>query len=224
MTILSERWLNLWYKFLYLPAVWLAILCFSTRTRGRWNVPQTGPFLVIANHQSALDPVLLALTMQRPARYLARRTLFSPRLLGWLISICGAIPINHDMSGKEGLKTGLDVLKTGNGLLIFPEGTRTRDGSIGPFKPGVLLLIRRSQAPIVLVAIAGAYESMPPRSRLPRLCPLFLPATNSALACVVGKPILPAELEGLSNDAVLAFLHQRLVELRGEAEKLRRRS
>jgi 1-acyl-sn-glycerol-3-phosphate acyltransferase len=223
MKKLSERWLSFCYRLLYIPVVWLAILAFSARTRGRSNIPKTGPFLVVANHQSAIDPVLIALAAIRPMRFLARRTLFSPPAFGWSISSLGAIPLNHDMSGKEGLKTGLELLKEGNGLLIFPEGTRTRDGSIQEFKPGVVLLIRRSQAPIIPVAVAGAFESMPPRSWFPRLCPLFLPATNAGLACVIGKPIASDELAQRSSEEVLQLLRDRLLSLREEAERLRRR-
>jgi 1-acyl-sn-glycerol-3-phosphate acyltransferase len=221
--MLSERWLRFCYNLLYLPAVWLAILLFSTRTKGRCNVPLTGPFLVIANHQSAIDPVLIALATRRPMRFLARRTLFRPKLFGWLISGLGAIPLNQDMSGKEGLKTGLELLKSGNGLLIFPEGTRTRDGSIQPFKPGVILLIRRSKAPLIPVAVAGPFEAMPSHSWFPRFCPLCLPATDAALACVVGEPLDSTTLAEMDNEKLLEFLHAKLVERQAEAEGLRRR-
>ena len=186
-------------------------------------MPLTGPFLVIANHQSAIDPLLIALAVNRPMRFLARRTLFRPRWFGWLLSSLGSIPINHDMSGKDGLKTGLELLKTGNGLLIFPEGTRTRDGHIQPLKPGVILLIRRSKAPLIPVAVAGPYEAMPSKAWCPRLCPLFLPATNAALSCVVGEPVDSETLAKMGNDELLAFLHTCLVEVHAEAERLRRK-
>lgn len=221
--MLTERWLRFCYDLLYVPVVWLAILLFSTRTRGRFNVPQSGPFLVIANHQSAIDPLLIGLAVNRPMRFLARRTLFKPRIFGWLISSLGAIPLNHDMSGKEGLKTGLELLKAGNGLLIFPEGTRTRDGHIQPLKPGVILLIRRSKAPIIPVAVAGPFQAMPPKAWFPRMCPLFLPATDAALSCVVGEPLESETLAKMDNDELLAFLQTRLVEVQAAAEGLRRK-
>lgn len=221
--MLSERWLRWCYTVLYLPVVWAAILLFSTRTRGRQHVPRTGPFLAIANHESFLDPILIALAVMRPMRFLARRTLFEPRWFGWLISSLGAIPLNHDMSGKEGLKAGLELLKSGNGLMIYPEGTRTQDGRLQPFKPGVLVLIRRSRAPILPIGVAGAFRAMPRGSLWPKLCPLFLPANDAALACVVGKPIPFEMIEHLSNDELLRFLESQVASVREQAEALRRK-
>ncbi|MCS6978001.1 MAG: 1-acyl-sn-glycerol-3-phosphate acyltransferase [Gemmatales bacterium] len=223
MKRLSERWLWFCYKVLYLPVVWLAILLFSTRTRGRLHVPRSGPFLAIANHESFLDPILIALAVVRPTYFLARRTLFEPRWFGWLISALGAIPLEREQSGTEGLKAGLDVLKAGSGLILFPEGTRTRDGRLQPFKRGVLLLLRRSRAPILPVAVAGPYHAMPRGSFLPRLCPLFLPATAAGLACVVGPAIPYEKVEHLSNDELIRFLEARVAAVRAQAEALRRK-
>lgn len=223
MNLLSERWLWWCYKLLYLPTVWLAILLFSTRTKGRHHVPRRGPFLAVANHESFLDPILIALSVIRPMRFLARRTLFEPGWFGWLIASLGAVPISQDRTGKEGLKAGLELLKQGNGLLIFPEGTRTRDGRLQPFKPGVLLLLRRSKAPLVPIGLAGPFHAMPRGSVLPRLCPLFLPATPFGLACVVGKPIPFEKIEHLDNEQLLRFLQAEVAAVRAQAEALRRK-
>jgi 1-acyl-sn-glycerol-3-phosphate acyltransferase len=224
MKALSERWLRLCYAVLYLPVVWLAILLFSTRIRGREHLPRHGAFVALANHESFLDPILIALAIRRPVWFLARRTLFEPSWFGRLIAALGAVPLEREGLGVEGLRAGLRMLQEGRGLLIFPEGTRTRDGQVQPFKPGILLLLRRTRVPVVPIALAGPFHAMPKGSTWPRVCPLFLPGCRTGgLACVIGKPIPFAAIQGLPEEQVLGLLRQRIIALKTEAEALRRK-
>jgi 1-acyl-sn-glycerol-3-phosphate acyltransferase len=133
--------------------------------------------------------------------YLARRTLFKNRLFAGLIRLLDAIELDRDRSGLAGLKETLKRLKANEKVLVFPEGTRTNDGKISPLKPGFLAVARRSQVPLIPMAISGAYEALPRGSVLPRRYPLRV---------TVGPPIQYREYEQLSDEQALALLYQRL--------------
>src|SRR5439155_22007917 len=115
-------------------AIWL----YGLRVQGRENWPAAGGGLVCANHQSMFDPPLVGLTCSRRMNYLARDTLFRVPILSQLITFLYAIPIDREGVGLAGLKETLRRLKAGELVLIFPEGTLTHDGEVGPLKPGLL--------------------------------------------------------------------------------------
>jgi len=146
---------------------------------------------LIANHQSYLDPPLVGLAARRELVYLARKTLFDSRFFGALIRAYNAVPIDQEGIGKGGIRTILDQLAMRRAVLVFPEGERTRDGLMHPLKPGILLVIKKTQAPIVPVGVAGAYEAWPPSRPYPIPAPLFAPAPRGAIAVVVGEPLEP---------------------------------
>jgi 1-acyl-sn-glycerol-3-phosphate acyltransferase len=214
-----------WYDLLYIPSFILLVFVWSVRIRGRRNWPQGGPLLVVSNHQSFIDPVLVGLTA--PGfyfTYLARQSLFRHRWLRWLIRSLGAIPIDNKGLGRAGLQATLEALQNGAIVLVFPEGERTHDGYIQPFEAGVSLLIRRVHAPIVPVGVAGVYEAWSRHMKLPRPAPLFLPPRRGAVAVVIGKSIDPASLTGLSREEMLSKLHQAVAVCAEEAERFRRKT
>src|SRR5262249_52331175 len=116
-----------------------------------------------------------------------------------------------------------DALGQGQAVLMFPEGERTHTGEVQPLKPGVSLLIKRVNCPIIPVGIAGAFAAWSRHIKIPRPSPLLLPPGPRTIAVAVGKPIDPVRYKGLDRDAMLADLHQELVKQFGEAEKLRRK-
>ena len=134
---LSKR---LWYNFLRLPCRLVGVAVFRIRVFGREHVPRSGGVLVVSNHQSHLDPVLIGLSCDRRLNYVARDTLFGFTPFRWLINSLDAIPIDREGLGLGGIKESLRRLKAGEMLQIFPEGTRTRDGDVGELKPGFLAL------------------------------------------------------------------------------------
>lgn len=221
--MLSERWKYFWYELLYYPVAAFFFFMYSLRVKGRRNVPKTGGLLVISNHQSYFDPPLIGTAARRHLSYLARKSLFRFRAFSWLIDSLGAIPINQDTSGTEGIKASLAALKQGKALLIFPEGSRTPDGAMHELRPGVVVLVQRAKAPVLPVGIAGVYHAWPVHRLLPRFAPLFLPAESGTLAVVIGKPIAPEDLAGLPREQVLARLEGALRSLHTQAEKLRRK-
>ena len=169
----------------------------------------TGPVLFIANHESYIDPLLIALACPRHMWFLARKTAFHG-ILGWYLPTVNTIPVDQEGVAKEGLKRMLDLLKAGQPALIFPEGQRSWDGVMKPFMPGVLLLLRKAGPTIVPVGIAGTHEALPRGRRLPipTLSPLFMPAGPSTVAVSVGKPVSSKRFRDLPREQVLAELFE----------------
>jgi 1-acyl-sn-glycerol-3-phosphate acyltransferase len=218
-------WLSCcWYEANYAIMYMAFTLTFSLRIEGRNNIPRVGPVLLVANHQSFLDPVLVGLATRRHLQTVARKTLFRHRLLAWLMRSFRAIPIDHEGIGKEGLKAVLNELEGGNCVLIFPEGTRTKDGRMQPLRPGIHLLLKRAKVPIVPVGIAGAYAAWPIWRPYPLPAPLFLPAKDRAVAVSAGPPLDGHYFATLPRDRALNELFQQLQKAACRAERLRRRS
>lgn len=214
----------LWYELWYGIVLGTCTLGLSYRMSGRKNIPRTGPALLIANHESFIDPVLVGLASPRHLHYLARKTAFKG-ILGWFLPTVNTHPVDQEGVAKEGLKAMLNLLHQGEPVLIFPEGQRTWNGTMNAFRPGVHLLIKRSNAPIIPVGIAGAHEAMP-RARklpLPTLSPIFLPPGRSTLAVSVGEPIPPSRYKGMEREAVLSDLFQEVKKAQEHAEHLRRK-
>jgi 1-acyl-sn-glycerol-3-phosphate acyltransferase len=198
-------------------------LAFSLRLEGRGHVPRTGPVLLLANHQSFLDPILVGVASPRHLYYLARKTLFRNPVFTWLIRSVNAVPIDQEGIGKEGLQTILGLLQAGRAVVVFPEGTRTTTGAMNPLKPGIHLLIKRARAPIVPVGIAGAYDAWPLWRPVPIPSPLFLPASRRTLAVAVGQPLDSRRFADLPREQLLGELFLEIQKVQARAERLRRK-
>src|SRR5262249_19349437 len=158
-------------------------------TEGAHHVARHGPVLLIANHQSFLDPLLVGLAARRHLHFLARKTLFRNPFFGGFIRSLNAVPVDQEGTGIEGLRIVLRLLKAGHAVIVLPEGGRTYDGAIQALQPGIQLLMKRSLAPVVPVGIAGAYDALSRWRTWPVWAPLFLPAGKGTLAVSVGKPL-----------------------------------
>jgi 1-acyl-sn-glycerol-3-phosphate acyltransferase len=191
---------RIWYQFLRCLICLLGALVYRVRYGGIKNIPTTGPVLVVSNHQSHLDPPLIGAGCWRRMNYLARETLFRPPL-GWLISTLDAIPIDRDGLGISGLKESLRRLKRGEMVLIFPEGTRTRDGEMAPFRPGFTVLAARSKAWILPAAIEGAFQAWPRSRKWPG---------RGTIHVLYGEPIPPEEVAGLDERELAAEVERRV--------------
>ncbi len=209
---MSERpLLNLlWYRLLQRTLQLAAVLMYRVRYTGRENIPASGGVLVVSNHQSHLDPPLVGIGCPRPMNYIARSTLFNFGPFGRLIASVGSIPIDRDGLGLSGIKESLKRLKRGEMLLIFPEGTRTRDGEIAPFRPGFTTLAVRSKALILPVAIDGAFQVWPRWKKFPG---------SGRIRVHFGEPIQTDAFAGRDDRELLAEVERRVREC---YEQLRR--
>lgn len=145
---------------------------FGWRTAGWENVPREGPVILASNHASFADPPLVGSVCPRPISYLGRESLFSNPLFGWVLRSVGAVPVDRDGTSGKGLKTILERLLLGDGIVLFPEGTRTRDGGFQPARAGVGLVVLKSGAPVVPARVFGTYEAFGRHHRIPRPRPV----------------------------------------------------
>jgi 1-acyl-sn-glycerol-3-phosphate acyltransferase len=163
-------------------APWMRALAAATRvglaglTRVRVEgavdaIPRTGPVIIAANHASNLDGVVIASTLMprigRRLQWLGKREMFSWPIVGWMARNGGVHPVDRDGADIEAFRLAQRILEEGHALWVFPEGTRSRDGSLGVARDGVSLLALRSGAPIVPVGIAGSYDVWPRGQKLP---------------------------------------------------------
>lgn len=207
----------------YWATYWAITLGWSFRAAGREHLPKSGPVLLVANHQSLLDPLLAGLCANRPLTYLARHGLFANKYFGALIRYYGARPIVQD-AGKGGLTAVLDALQRNEAVLVFPEGERTLHGKMNDLKPGVSLIVKRADCPVVPVGIAGAYQAWPRTAKVPSFNPLALPDLGRGVSCVFGPPTHTTELKALDRAALLGDLDRRIRKVQEKAEKLRRQN
>lgn len=161
-------------------------LWFKVRAEGMEHVPETGGLLVVSNHQSVLDPVLVGITLRRDCHYMARDTLFKG-LFGRFIAAVNAFPVRRGTADLGAIREGVRRVAAGDALCVFPEGTRSATGRVAPLLPGFLALARRGKAPVLPVAIDGVGDLWPRGRRWPRRGPVWLR---------IGQPIPPAELAG----------------------------
>jgi glycerol-3-phosphate dehydrogenase (NAD(P)+) len=145
--------------FVYWPVRWIikpAILVyFRLRRLGREHIPDGGVVLA-ANHRSFLDPFAIGCCLPRPIYFVAKQELFRNPILGWFLNAMGAFPIRRGESDEESMETARGLLERGEAVVIFPEGTRIRAGSLAKPKRGVGRLALESGAPVVPIAITGS--------------------------------------------------------------------
>ena len=191
-----------WYALLWGPCWAISQVWFRYSYAGRGNVPMTGPVLLVANHQSNLDPVIVGIACPRQLKYLARIGLFFWPFSVWIRSL-GAVPIDRDKGSIAGIKTTLRLLNEGNAVLVFPEGSRTPDGKLHEMLPGFCLLARRSGATIVPIGIRGAYDAMPRGSAFVR---------PRRIRLVFSQPIFQQQYGSWSDAQLTAYVTDRIAE------------
>jgi len=130
-------------------------LYFRLSRVGREHIPQDGPVIFAANHRSFLDPFVIGTLIRRPMYYVAKKELFAKRWQAWVLNALGAFPVDRGASDQESMRTAREILARGDCVLIFPEGTRVRPGSLGTPKRGVGRLALETGAPVVPVAVIG---------------------------------------------------------------------
>lgn len=151
------KWIY-WFGWMSFGAAFRSL--FGMRVLGGEHLITEGPVLVASNHQSYLDPPLIGNLYKDEMVYLARKTLFTG-FTRWLYTQWNAIPVDQDRPDMASLKTIIRKLKEGRRVLVFPEGSRTEDGTIGEAAPGIGLVAVKSGVPIQPVRISGARDALP---------------------------------------------------------------
>lgn len=191
-----------WYRLVQCLVAVLLSAFYGLRATGRKNIPASGPALLISNHLSYLDVFLLGILLPRPLNYVARSTLFVPGVGAFIRSV-GGFPIQRDGLGASGMKETLRRLRNGGIVLLFPEGTRSRDGDLGEIKAGIALLASRAKVAVIPAAVAGTFESWSRSQPIPIPHPLRVH---------FGPPIPSETIGALEPDAVVALIRDRLLE------------
>jgi 1-acyl-sn-glycerol-3-phosphate acyltransferase len=192
------------------------VFCFwmGYRARGLEHLPDGGALLLI-NHQSFLDPLLVGLPLTRPVSYLARDNLFRVPVIGWMLRNTYVMPINREAASTGSIREAIRRIEHGFYVGIFPEGTRSRDGQVGNLKPGFLALLKRTEAPVIPIGIAGAFEAFPKGSPLP------LPGR---IRVVVGEPFDRERLTSFPREQeadLIRHVRDRMVACVAEAQAWR---
>ena len=211
MAIIKESKKILKASWYYLARSFCRVFCrlfFRITVYGNENIPERGSFLLVSNHQSFLDPVFCGISSKRHLYFLARDSLFRNCFFRWLISSVNAIPVRQGQPRLSTMKKVISKLREGNGLLLFPEATRTSDGKITLFKPGFGLLCRRGNAIIVPVVIDGAFECWPRHKKI------FRPGTK--IVITYGKAISTQQVKKIDDRRLAATLIQTLRQMQTE--------
>jgi len=202
----------LWWHFLHLWC-WLYFApMYRYRAFGTHHIPRTGPVLLLPNHQSLFDPILVGLAAHhRQFAAMARKGLFDNPVFGWLIRSLNAISIDQEASDIRAMRQCIEALKAGQALLVYPEGARTYSGETQPFETGTMLLIKRAKPTVVPVAIEGAYDVWPRTRKRPR--------PWGRMHVMYGEPIPAETLTAMKPEQALEHLRDTVERMRLELRR-----
>lgn len=219
-----RRRLGFWYRFVVMVVKPLLLVFTKRDWRGLENLSPDGGVIVAANHLSYVDPLVVAHVLHdagRPPRFLAKSTLFKVPVLKWILTGAQQIPVHRNTAdASQALSDAVDALHRGECVLIYPEGSATRDPELWPMRArtGVARLALLSGAPVIPIAQWGAHELLPYPSKkfhlLPRKTMRIIVGPPVDLSAFAGKP-MTAELLREATEVVMRRIADLLVELRG---------
>jgi 1-acyl-sn-glycerol-3-phosphate acyltransferase len=183
------------------------MLFLGVRVFDKHNVPKRGGVLLLSNHQSFFDPLLAAMGLPRECHFMARDSLFTNPAFGWLITSVNAFPIKRGTADMRAIKEIMRRLKAGMVVVAFPEGTRSTDGKVGPFLPGMTAAAMKTKATIVPVRIDGAYRAWPRHRKWP---------TPTSTTVRYGQPLRPEEMDGYTAQSLSDEMRRRVIALSRE--------
>ena len=190
--------------------VLLSRIVFRLSCNGREHVPKKGAYVMAAVHRSNLDVIVLSATTTRRQRYMGKEILWRKQPFNWLLSALGGFPVTRGTVDRVALQRCLDVVKGGESLVLYPEGTRLSGPTVGPLFEGVSYVASKCSVPIIPVGIAGTERAMGKGSKGVR---------PSHVHLEIGPPIMPpVAVDGgrVSRDAMRALTEQ----LRDELQRL----
>jgi 1-acyl-sn-glycerol-3-phosphate acyltransferase len=204
--------MNLSYRLGWLFFRFIYATYFHWRVFNPERVPATGPVILASNHASYLDPPLVGSGLTRGCNYLARESLFRYPGIGALLRSWQAVPVDRDGGGAAGLRAILDRLLAGGVIILFPEGTRTKDGRLQAARSGIGLTVIKSEAPVVPVRVFGTFEAYGRTARFPKPKRVmvkygrpmeFRPLREEAKTC--SKPRLKAIYQQVADEIMAAI-------------------
>ncbi len=213
----ASIWRILFWHAMHLICYVFFVPLYRYRAYGTNNIPTTGAVLLVSNHQSYFDPIIVGLACShRQFAALARSTLFDKHpLLAWIIRMLNAIPVSRGETDVAAMRKCIAELEKGQALLIFPEGTRTEDGSVTPFETGTMLLIKRAKPLVMPVAIEGSYDVWKRGTR---------PKLRGRIAVSYGEPVPAETIIAMGADKGLNFLRDEVDRMRQDlADRLNKR-
>jgi 1-acyl-sn-glycerol-3-phosphate acyltransferase len=158
--------------------------CFRLRIIGRENIPKSGGFIVASNHVSHFDPAVVGAAVPQTVHFLAREDLYTARFWGHIIKRVATIPVKREYKDFKAMKMALKVLKKGDPVGIFPEGTRSTDHQLGEAQLGIGMLAAHSGARVVPMLVKGTERILPKHARMVRF---------ERVEIRIGKPFTFAE-------------------------------
>lgn len=141
---------------------------FDYRVLGREHIERHGGALIVCNHQSYLDPPFVGIAFDEAIHFLARKTLFRHPVVGAVLRSWQSVPVDQERPDTVGIKAMVRLLRSGEKVLIFPEGNRSEDGRLQKAEAGVGLVIAKAGAPVIPARIFGAFEALPRHRTLPQ--------------------------------------------------------
>ncbi len=191
----------------------LGRLLFDARVEGVEHVPREGPFIIVSNHTSNVDPPLVGWAtghqVGRIINFMAKIEMRGWPIIGWLATQSAVYFVRRGEGDRAAQRFSLEALAAGRPIGIFPEGTRSRDGHLKPLKPGATFLAMRSGAPLLPVGIAGTHRIFPGHSRWPH---------STKIRIRIGEPFaLPHQPDGRLDREALAAGTDRIM---GEIARL----
>lgn len=189
------------YRLLQPFAKALAWLLFRPKVVGAENIPPRGGVLVVSNHPTYLDPILLAAFAPRPFGFVAKRPLFFMPIVRTFLWLTDCVPVEQDAPDRRALRLSIQKLRSGDALVIFPEGTRSDHGKLRPFQLGPAMVAVEAQVPVVPCGLAGFYEAWKLEAPLPR---------PARVAIVFGEPFIPHLTNNLPKRELLELITQRM--------------
>jgi len=170
----------LWYSLLRGLAIIIFKVFFAVKIRGKENVPLKGGVILASNHLSYFDPIVLGLLTPRKINFMAKEELFENFLFRLSITKLGAFPVKRERVDKTVYQKALDLLKKGELLVLFPEGTRSWKGKLGRLQQGTARIALRANVPLVPVIIRGTEKVLPRGKKMVRL---------AKIEARIGKPL-----------------------------------
>lgn len=191
------------------------------KVAGLEHIPREGGVLLASNHNSFLDPPAIGGScLVRPIRFMARDSLWNSRFGKWWMTQVNCIPVARGTGDMKALKAVIRTLQEGGCCSVFPEGTRSEDGSLQEGKGGVGFMVLKAGVPVVPVCVSGTHEAWPKHARFPRPCQVTV---------TYGPPIAPEEFAALGTgraayEKAAALIMARIADLKpkmGNSAKLR---